>query len=236
MSYSALRLILTGEAPLVMANGQLADPLNPLARLLRSFTAKRRKTDADHEKIAEIEFLGSLWLDGEQPCIPAEAIEAAFVEAARRKRLGRAARAGLICPANARLRYDGPTRPEELWRHAEYRLRVPVRVQAHRVMRTRPLFPIWSAAVELHYLPSLLNEREVLEILRLAGEQVGLGGWRPRFGRFAVAQAADGEAVESVAARPGGAGPGLARQALARHGKTRQGKAGQGERGRAGRR
>lgn len=214
MSYASLRLTLTGEAPLVMANGQLADPLHPLTKLLRSFSSKRHKTDADHEKIAEVEFLGGLWLDGGRPCLTGEAIEAAFVEAARRRRLGRAARAGLICPANAPLRYDGPTKPEELWQRPEFRLRVPVRVQANRVMRTRPMFSAWSATIELHYLPSLLNRREVIEIMRLAGEQIGLGGWRPRFGRFAV----------TVEEELGGAEQGLswrrpAKRRTARHGK-----------------
>lgn len=188
MSYSNLRLTLTGEAPLIMANGQLADPLNPIAQLLRQVAGKRYKTDADHEKIAEIEFLGSLWLDDRRPCIPSEAVEAAFVEAARRRRLGRAARAGLICPANAPLQYEGPKNPEELWQCPEFRLRVPVRVQTSRVMRTRPMFRDWSATVELSFLPTLLNSREVIELLQLAGEQIGLGGWRPRFGRFAVAE------------------------------------------------
>lgn len=215
MSYASLRLTLTGEAPLVMSNGQLADPLHPLTKLLRSFSTKRHKTDADHEKMAEIEFLGGLWLDSGRPCLMGEAIEAAFVEAARRRRLGRTARAGLICPANAPLRYDGPTEPEELWQRPEFRLRVPVRVQSHRVMRTRPMFSGWSATVELHYLPSLLNRREVIEIMRLAGEQIGLGGWRPRFGRFTV-----------VEEEPGGARQGLAWRSPAKRGTARPGKEG----------
>jgi hypothetical protein len=32
----------------------------------------------------------------------------------------------------------------------------------------------------------LVNQSEVLELLRIAGEQVGLGDWRPKFGRFDV--------------------------------------------------
>jgi hypothetical protein len=38
------------------------------------------------------------------------------------------------------------------------------------------------------YNDSLLNESDVLDLLRLGGEQIGLGDWRPKFGRFVVEQ------------------------------------------------
>ena len=57
----------------------LADPLHPLSRKLGEITRKKLKTDADFEKIAQIEWYGSLWAEGGKLVIPGEAIEAMFV-------------------------------------------------------------------------------------------------------------------------------------------------------------
>jgi hypothetical protein len=50
------------------------------------------------------------------------------------------------------------------------------------------MFPNWSAEIEVRYNPSLLNANEVKDFLVAAGELEGIGDWRPRFGRFEVAQ------------------------------------------------
>ena len=39
----------------------------------------------------------------------------------------------------------------------------------------------------MKFLPSLLNAGDVRNFLTAAGEQIGIGDWRPRFGRFIVA-------------------------------------------------
>lgn len=186
MSGAALRVRLVGVAPLLMHSGRLADPLDPAAKELQRLTRKRDKRDADHERIMRVEWYGGLWTDDGRPCLPAEAVEAAFVRAARTRKLGPAAAAGLVCPRNAILEHDGPPDIDGLWADARFRLRVPVQVAGRRTMRTRPRFPRWSAAIELEFLPSLLDIAQVLELLRIAGDQVGLGDWRPRFGRFRV--------------------------------------------------
>lgn len=170
-----------------MANGRLADPLDPIARSLRQLTSMRHKTEADYEEIARREYLGSLWVnDAGLPCIPSTAIEACFLKAAQRRRLGHAAKFGLICPADVPLLYDGPLNAEALCKDPKYRLRALVRRNRQSIIRTRPFFPTWSANVTLHFLESLLSKREVIEIMELAGEQAGLGDWRSRFGHFKV--------------------------------------------------
>jgi len=86
--YKTLRFRITGASPLLMHNGLLADPLNPHAKALAQISARRRKTEADHVRLAELEFLGSLYLSGGMPCLPAEMIEAALVRAAAQERRG----------------------------------------------------------------------------------------------------------------------------------------------------
>lgn len=201
--YRTLRFRITGAAPLLLHNGRLADPLDEHARAMAQVAAKRRKTEADHERLAELEFLGGLYLSGGAPCIPAEMMEAALVKAAAQERRGAKARAGLVVRDDLGLEYDGPREPRALWADARFRLRTQVRVGPSRVMRTRPMFREWSATLAVDYLPGLLNASDVRGLVALAGEQVGVGDWRPRFGRFWA------EEVAAEGATPGpGPGPG----------------------------
>ena len=186
MPFKTLSVTITGAAPLLMHNGQLADPLNPFARAIKSVSGRRKKTDADIEELGRLEFIGGLWLSGGEPCVPGEVLEAAIVDGARRTREGRTATASVLCPGMYALTYEGPRDPDALWAEERFRLRVPVRVQQAKVVRTRARFAGWSCAAAIEFNEELANGDAVLRWLRTAGEQVGVGDWRPRFGRFAV--------------------------------------------------
>lgn len=185
--WKSLNVRLVGATPLLMHNGQLADPLNPFARAIKEVAARRRKSDSDHEELGRLEFLGGLWLgeDG-APCLPGEAVEACIIDGARKSREGKQASATILVEQNAPLLFCGPRSPAALWADKTFCLRVPARVGAARVMRTRPKFTSWSAEVAVQFNTDLLNQSQVLKWLQVAGEQVGLGDWRPRFGRFSV--------------------------------------------------
>lgn len=184
MSYQRLTFRLTGVSPLVMHNGRLANPLDPMAKALKRVTGKRAKTDADHEEMARIEFLGGLYVGEDGPCIPGELIEATLIAAAKKSKRGPQAKAGLLSDGMHRIDYDGPRAPDDLWADERFRLTVGVRVGQARVMRTRPIFRDWSAEIFVDFLPDQLNRAEVAEMVGVAGSIVGLGDWRPRFGRF----------------------------------------------------
>jgi hypothetical protein len=186
MNAETLTLELIGTRPLLMRSGRLADPLDPIATELSKVTAKRPKTQADHGEIGRLEFLGGLWLDGGRPCVPAEVIEAAFLAAARTRRRGRQAQAGFLVERPSALIYDGPSSPDELWAQQRFRFRHGVRVNDSRTIRTRPIFDQWRARVEVTFLPSVLDPREVRDLFAVAGFGIGIGDWRPKFGRFSV--------------------------------------------------
>jgi len=195
-AYQLLKFRITSASPLLMHNGLLADPLNPHSKNIAAVASKRRKTEADHLRLAELEFLGSLYVSNGAPCVPAEMVEATLVKAAVQERRGPKARAGILVRHNLRLEYNGPTDPHALWEEGRFYLRSPVRVGPNRVMRTRPMFSEWSAELDVEFLPSMLNSQDVRNFVVTAGEQIGLGDWRPRFGRFTVedvAQAATGK-------------------------------------------
>ncbi|WP_245293458.1 hypothetical protein [Methylobacterium sp. CCH5-D2] len=182
--YQRLNFRLTGVSGLVMHNGQLANPLNPFAKALKAVSGKRAKTDADFEEMARIEFLGGLYVGEDGPCIPGELIEATLISAAKKVKRGPQAKAGILSDGNHPILYDGPRNPDALWAEERFRLVAGVKVGQARIMRTRPIFREWSADVFVDFMPDALNASEVEQMMRTAGSVIGLGDWRPRFGRF----------------------------------------------------
>jgi len=187
MTTETIEIPIRGVCPLLMHNGALADPLDERTISLAAVTGKRFKTQADHEEIARREWYGSLWLNDKLPCLPQEAIEAAFVKGAiTRTKRGDAAKAGFVVNEPAMLVYDGPRDLAELWEDKRFRLRKGVRVKRGRPMRTRPRFPVWSATISATFLITELNRSEVVDFMKIAGAVRGIGDWRPKYGRFEV--------------------------------------------------
>ena len=185
MSAEHISLKLIGVGPMLMHASRLADPLDPMTKALAAITSKRVKTDADYDRIAELEWRGGLWLAEGRPCLPPHCLKAVLVEGARRRKKGIIARAAFLADGPALLEYDGPTTLNELWADARFRHREMVRVRDALTARTRPCFPEWSARVDGSYLPSMINRGELIEFFRLAGPH-GLGDRRPDYGRFRV--------------------------------------------------
>jgi len=185
-----LHFTIVGEAPLLMHNGRLADRDDPYSRKMSEISSKRSKTDADYEELARMEFLGGLYLDeNEQPCIPGYVFEACIIGkggAARKERMGKEAAAAVWVLDDAPLEYDGPRDPQELWQDKRFISQSLVRVQRNTVKRTRPRFKEWQANVTVEFNENLVDETDVRRWIEVAGEQVGLMDWRPRFGRFRV--------------------------------------------------
>lgn len=189
MSHQTLRFKITGEAPLLMHSGQLADPLNRWAKAIKQITGKRKKTEADHEELARLEWYGSLYLADGKPCIPGEVLEATFINAAKKSKQGVSAKMGVFCPGNYELTYNDPEdTADALWQTGNHRFTTSVRVPGSggRTQRTRPKFDSWSAVCEMVYDDEVLSESEMWQILEVAGRYIGLMDWRPRYGRFQV--------------------------------------------------
>lgn len=63
----------------------------------------------------------------------------------------------------------------------------PVVVQRARVVRIRPCFkPGWRLSFEIEIIDDQIFPEMVQDILTYAGKAVGIGDFRPRFGRFNV--------------------------------------------------
>lgn len=177
-----------GITPLIMHNGQLADPLNEHTKALDKLVKNKQKTEKYHLDVAECEFMGSLYVDEDQhPCLPAEVIEAAIVEGAKRMKLGKACKGGINVSENAKLKYDGPKTAKGLWeKNKEFSKRSGVRVGQNRVIRTRPIFQKWECTFDVIWDPDLIKDESQLEDIMNSAGLTGVGDWRPKFGRFEV--------------------------------------------------
>jgi hypothetical protein len=187
-AYQILKFRITSVAPLLMHNGRLADPLNPYSKSIAELSGKKGKdkTESDHLELGRREFYGGIYMDKDGPIIPGEMIEASMIKGAMKEKRGPAAKAGMLVRNHAKLEYKGPRTLDELWGNPLFQFRTSVKVGQSRIVRVRPMFPEWSAEIVVDFIPSLLNAAYVRNFLITAGEQIGIGDWRPRYGRFVV--------------------------------------------------
>lgn len=178
-------LTLRGILPLMCHNSRLADPLDEITRAISAISRKKTKTDQDHEEMARLEHVGGLYWDPDLgPTMPAPNIERCLVDAAKKQKLGTTMKSALLITEQAApILYDGPRTADGLWADKTFRDRSSVKVGMSRVMRTRPLFPNWALEVN-GYLDEQIEKHQFDQIIATAGKIIGLGEYRPRFGRF----------------------------------------------------
>lgn len=182
-----IKVRLTGTRPLMMHADIFADPLNSLTKDHKALTGKRKKTDDDHEAIAQSEWRGGLYYDEEiGPYLPGVNIEASLVAGAKLSKLGTQIKRSVeVVEEKCKLEYDGPRTPAKLWSGKFYDAR-SVKVQTARLTRYRPLFRVWASVCTIAFDPESIDKRQVLKCLSDGGQYCGIGDYRPKFGRFAV--------------------------------------------------
>lgn len=180
------RITITGTAELLMHNARLANPLDLAAKAMKAVSSKRTKTDDDYEELARLEHLGSLYCDPDiGPFIPGQNIERCLVDAAKVTKSGVKVTRGVFVSTNVNaLAYQGPRDPDALWADENFRHMASVKVQQNRIMRCRPMFRQWRTEAEGTLDTAVLSLDELQGIADTAGAMIGLGDYRPRYGRF----------------------------------------------------
>ena len=181
-----------GTQPLLVHSDRLSNPLNPLTKEMKSFTSKRKKTDEDHEAIMKIEWEASIYMDDDAgPYIPGVMLEAAIRDAGKLQRLGTVIKRAMMVQEDiVPLVYTGPRTLEKMWRDGSYADVRSVKVQQARVQRCRGTFKHWQAEFTVVFNPEMLDPKTVADLVATAGQLIGIGDYRPRFGRFDVKEAA----------------------------------------------
>ena len=174
-----------------MHNGLMADPTNPKVRRIKEITSKGSKklTESDYEERDRLEWeAGLYWDEKDGAIIPSDNIERCIQLGAQKSRIGKDVQAAVFCSdVHARLDYEGSRNLDKCYADPRFTLRKGVAVQKARIIRIRPMFPTgWSITFSVEFDDTILNEKNLLKAMQDAGALIGLGDWRPKFGRFLV--------------------------------------------------
>lgn len=181
-----IKVKLEGKRPLLMSNGRLVDPQDPITKEIAKLDGltKARKTDKTIAEADELRWLGSVYAnEDEQVVLPAENFEGALRDGARLRKLGKKVQSGVYVHEDAKLKFDDDSKKvKDLVKMPGY----THRKRCDRgVMVTRPIFPKWQAEFTLTYEDNVISKDEVEEALTLAGF-TGIGSWKERFGKFSA--------------------------------------------------
>lgn len=177
-----------GVSPLLMHNERLANPFDEVTRSIKAISGKRKKTEDDLMEMARLEHGGGLYHDDETGIyVPGWNIFATIVAAGKLHKLGPTIkRAVFVLDDKVPLQYEGPTSPDGLFSDKRFVDMRGVKVGQSKVNRCRPIFKSWSLKFTATYDENSLQRSELDRCVQDAGSMVGLGEYRPRFGRFEV--------------------------------------------------
>lgn len=181
-----LKVTWKGITPLIMHSCQCVNPLHPIAKELRKYTSKKKKTDEDYEIISNLEWeAGAYWKDGLGLYIPAENVEATIVNGAKVNKKGTDIEkycdvTDLYIPFD----YGENLTKDELIHNFEYRDTRIMTVMRARINRTRPRFDQWKIVFNLRYDENKIDLDVIVNAMEYAGSYVGLCDSRPKYGKF----------------------------------------------------
>lgn len=183
-----IKVRITGKSPLLLHNGQLADPTNKIALEMKKITGKKKKTIDDHIELGRLGFIGGFYLDeNKHPCIPGDVMFACLKEGAKNSKNGKKIEASaFIKEFVIPIQYDGPKDIDLLWQDEKFVSRLMVKIQQSRTVRTRPKFDEWVLEFTIEYMPDVIDYSDIVRALEDAGTLKGLCDHRPRYGRFDV--------------------------------------------------
>lgn len=189
--FEPINFHIKGLVPLVVHNGQMADPENEFAVEIKKIERQKKRGENLSPKLSlnkkRLQFLGSMYVNEKgHPILPGEGVEAAFRSFAKKFRRGKDAEYAVLCEEDPEIIYDGPKKPEAMFKSKKFVFTKLVRIQKSRVVATRCRFPEWELKFTLNYMPEVFSEDQVVNIMALGGRNVGMFDWRPKYGRFEV--------------------------------------------------
>lgn len=182
-----VEISITGTTRLLLHADTLADPLHSQTKEMKKTSGKRTKTDSDHEDMARLEYIASLYMGPDGVAIPYRNVMKCLIEGARITKSGAKVERGLtMMGTEFTLIYDGPRTAEELYANKNFVSRMSVKVGQQKVMRCRPAFKSWGLVASAMIDETVLSVEELSDIATNAGQFIGLGDYRKGggYGRF----------------------------------------------------
>ena len=185
--FKELNVSIKGVSPLLTHNIQLADPMNQWTKALKEISSKRKKTETDFAEMSRIEWYGGLYVNSDKRIIlPSEVLFGSICGGAKKSKLGKQFLSGFDVVSDSILEYDGDKNIDKLWKSGKSTDIRAVSIQRARIMRTRPIFFNWSVTIKCHFMEDILNKSQVVKAIEDAGMYVGVGDYRPRYGRYVI--------------------------------------------------
>jgi len=181
-----LKVTWKGTTPLIMHSCKCVNPLHPISIEMKKYTSKKKKTEDDLIKIADLEWeAGAYWDDKIGLYIPCENIEATIKNGAKPNKKGSDIEkycnvTELCVPLN----YGANLSKEELIKDYNYRDTRPMTVMRAKILRTRPRFNNWQISFNMTYEESKIDVEVIRQAIEYAGAYVGLCDSRPKYGKF----------------------------------------------------
>lgn len=194
-----LKTCWTGIRPLIMANPQTIKISNPYAtegrRLNREFKKFRKKEDDN--KLFELEALqirndwesSAYWDDKEQMFfLPDSVLLACIKEGATASRKGKDIdRSVLITEVVAYIQTKKFKSLDAAFEDKAFRIEGPCKIPPKKgvlIWKARCMMPTgWKVTFQIEFDEEAIAQASLVETLEAAG-RCGVGGWRPKFGRF----------------------------------------------------
>lgn len=178
-----------GIAPLLLANKELANPMNKNVQKISEIRKKRTKTDSDWALMKELTWNTALYINEKHEIIiPGENIYQMLLEAATRQRKGSTFKYSVFIDENPSLEYDGPKEISELFKDERFvfQVLVPNKKTRTTTLTWYPRFDNWELKFTATYDDEQVNAKDVDKAVKDAGCFKALGTWRPRHGRYVV--------------------------------------------------
>lgn len=182
-----IKITVKSVSPMLMHSDRTANPLNEHTKRIKAVTSKRKKTDDDHLELARLEFIASCYHNGTNYYIPSANFESMLLASAKHFKLGTIIKQALIVPDDASFDFKMKnTPPEHLFEVQEYVDQRTVKIGTAKTIRTRPIFNDWKCTFTAWLDTDKMNIEEFIKLVENAGRYVGLGDYRPRYGRFDI--------------------------------------------------
>lgn len=192
----------TGEQPLIMHRGDLADPLDQYSKLIsaQAKRAKKDKTELQYMELYRLEWLGGMYTDPEFGIVvPTDNILKVIIEGARRAKRGKLVESSVFVSGiepnghaeSVKLDYPGEHNVDKMWEQscdgkAKFIFKRTLKVAQTRIVRCRPIFYKWGVTFSIKHEPAAIQKDELFEAMEVAGRMIGMGDWHPRYGTFKV--------------------------------------------------
>lgn len=190
---SVITVTLQGTRPMLQHNGRLANPIDPMTREVKALADKRKKTVDDYQRLLALEAYAGCWVtEGGELGLPTDNVWASIYEAAKMSKRGKDVKRALAFdPLEVCAFLIGGT-SRDAREHVEQTsgaglfIRTVV-VNQRRCLRARPLVSSgWVTTHTFTLLDDVMDVDALEPIIHTAGRLIGVGDWRPIYGRFDV--------------------------------------------------